>query len=66
MIITFGNRETEKIFYQQFSLKYPLEIQKVALRKLMMMDNADVRVPPANHLEKLKGKRIGQFWMLKL
>lgn len=65
MIRTFGNRETKKIFYQQFSLKYPLEIQKVALRKLMMIDNADgindLRVPPANHLEKLKGKRIGQY-----
>lgn len=65
MIRTFGNRETEKIFYQQFSLKYPLEIQKVALRKLMLIDNADgindLRVPPANHLEKLKGKRIGQY-----
>ena len=64
MIRTFGNRETEKIFYQQFSLKYPLEIQKVALRKLMLIDNADgindLRIPPANHLEKLKGKRIGQ------
>ena len=65
MIRTFGNRETEKIFYQQFSLKYPLEIQKVALRKLMLIDNADgindLRVPPANHLEKLKGKRISQY-----
>ena len=65
MIRTFGNRETEKIFYQQFSLKYPLEIQKVALRKLMLIDNADgindLRIPPANHLEKLKGKRIGQY-----
>ena len=65
MIRTLGNREAEKIFYQQFSLKYPLEIQKVALRKLMMIDNADgindLKVPPANHLEKLKGKRIGQY-----
>jgi proteic killer suppression protein len=45
--------------------KLPLGIQKVALRKLMMLDKAqdinDLRMPPANHLEKLSFDRLGQY-----
>lgn len=58
MIKTFADRETEKIYNQIFSKKLPQTIQKIALRKLIMIDNAqgleDLRVPPANHLEKLR------------
>ena len=65
MIKGFADRETEKIYHQQFSRKLPQSIQKVALRKLMMIDNADsledLRVPPANHLEMLHGDREGQY-----
>ena len=65
MIKTFTDRETEKIFNQTFSKKLPQSIQKIALRKLIMIDNAqsleDLRVPPANHLEKLEGNRDGQY-----
>ena len=46
-------------------MKLPQAIQKVALRKLIMIDNAewleDLRVPPANHLEELHGDREGQY-----
>ena len=65
MIKGFADRETAKVFHQQFSRKLPQAIQKVALRKLIMIDNAegleDLRVPPANHLEELHGDREGQY-----
>lgn len=65
MIKNFADKETEKVYNQIFSKKLPQSIQRVALRKLIMIDNAgcleDLRVPPANHLELLKGKRAGQY-----
>lgn len=65
MIKTFKCKETEQIYNQQFSKKLPAAIQKIALRKLIMMDNAtniqDLKVPPSNHLEKLSGDRAGQY-----
>jgi proteic killer suppression protein len=64
MIKSFKCRETEKIFNQEYSLKLPVDIQRTALRKLLMIHAAitinDLRVPPANHLEQLKGARCGQ------
>ena len=63
MIRSFADRETEKVYNQAFSRKLPQSIQSVALRKLIMIDNAgclkDLRVPPANRLEKLDGNRKG-------
>ena len=65
MIKSFRDKETEKVYHQQFSIKLPQDVQKIALRKLLMLDNAsglsDLRVPPANHLEALKGDRQGQY-----
>ena len=65
MIKSFADKETEKIYNQIFSRKLPQSIQRVALRKLMMIDNAgcleDLKVPPANHLEALHGDREGQY-----
>ena len=65
MIKSFADRETQKIYYQEKSLKLPGYIQKIALRKLIMIDNAekldDLRIPPGNHLEQLHGDRTGQF-----
>lgn len=40
MIKSFADKETEKIYYQMFSRKLPQNIQRVALRKLIMIDNA--------------------------
>ena len=64
MIKSFNSKETEKIFHRQFSRKLPHDIQQVALRKLRMINRAisltDLRVPPNNRLEKLKGDRAGQ------
>ena len=65
MIKNFADKETEKIYNQVFSRKLPQNIQRVALRKLIMIDNAgcleDLKVPPANHLELLHGDREGQY-----
>ena len=64
MIKSFGNEETHLIYSLQRSRKLPSDIQQVALRKLRMINNAvslnDLRVPPANRLEKLIGDRAGQ------
>ena len=64
MIRTFQSEETAKIFRLQFSRKLPSDIQQVAVRKLRMINNAvslnDLRIPPANRLEKLSGERAGQ------
>ena len=65
MISSFKCKETQKIFDRSFSKKLPQDIQKVAHRKLLMIDAAidvnDLKVPPANHLEKLSGDRAGQY-----
>ena len=65
MIKSFADKETEKIYNQVFSKKMPQDIQRIALRKLIMIDNAecldDLKIPPANHLEKLSGDRQGQY-----
>ena len=69
MIKTFADKETEKIFNQQFSRKLPSDIQTIALRKLIMINAAevlsDLKAPPANHLEPLSGKRLGQ-WSIRI
>ena len=65
MIKSFADKETEKVYNQIFSKKIPQSIQRIALRKLIMIDNAgyleDLRVPPANRLELLQGDRAGQY-----
>jgi len=65
MIKSFKCKETEKIFYREYSKKLPHNIQKAAFRKLRMIDRSktlnDLKVPPANRLEMLSGKRKGQY-----
>jgi proteic killer suppression protein len=65
VIKTFNCKETEKIYNRNFSKKFPQNIQRVALRKLRMINRAeilnDLKVPPANRLEALRGKRKGQY-----
>ncbi|HEX8397939.1 MAG TPA: type II toxin-antitoxin system RelE/ParE family toxin [Pyrinomonadaceae bacterium] len=64
MIGSFADKETEKIFGRAFSRKLPADIQRIARRKLEILDAAenlnDLRIPPANRLEKLLGDREGQ------
>jgi len=64
MIKNFKDRETQGIWEGCRSRRLPNNIQAVARRKLRMLNNArtldDLRIPPANRLETLKGKRKGQ------
>lgn len=65
MIQSFRSKETEKIFNRQPVQKLPTTIQRNALKKLLILDAAesleDLRIPPANRLEKLSGDRQGQY-----
>ncbi|MDZ7832829.1 MAG: type II toxin-antitoxin system RelE/ParE family toxin [Desulfobacterales bacterium] len=64
MIQSFRDKEAEKIFNRQFSAKLPKNIQGIARKKLVILDAAvdlnDLRVPPGNRLEALRGNRKGQ------
>jgi proteic killer suppression protein len=64
MIITFRCKETEQIFKRHISKKFSQNLQPRARTKLLMLDSAtdldDLRIPPANRLENLKGDRKGQ------
>jgi toxin HigB-1 len=65
VIKSFGDKETEKIWNGTQSKKLPFEIQNVIRRKLRMLNSSqninDLRVPPANHLEKLSGNFSGLY-----
>lgn len=65
MIKSFKCKEAQRIFNRDSSLKLPSSIQRTAMRKLWMITAAssinDLRIPPANHLEKLKGRRKEQY-----
>jgi proteic killer suppression protein len=64
VIRTFNDMEAERIWGGSPSRRLPADIQHVARRKLRMLNNAasldDLRIPPANRLEALKGDRKGQ------
>jgi proteic killer suppression protein len=64
MIKNFRCKETQKIWQGEISRRLPMDIQHIARRKLRMMNNAkqlsDLRIPPNNRLEALKGNRAGE------
>jgi proteic killer suppression protein len=64
MIRTFRNTDAERLFDRERVRRWPIALQRTALRKLRMLDAAirlkDLRVPPGNRLERLKGDRKGQ------
>ena len=75
MIISFGSKETEKIWEGEWIKKIPIEIQQTGRRKLRMLNNsqniADLMIPPSNRHEKLSGKlndcysiRINDQWRI--
>lgn len=65
MIVSFACKDTERIWNGRHSNKFPNDIQNRALRKLRQLDASktieDLRNPPGNRLEMLKGDREGQF-----
>ena len=73
MIVSFGSKDTEKIWNENNVKKLPIEIQQIGRRKLRMINNsqnrADLRIPPSNRLEKLQGSdfysiRINDQWRI--
>jgi len=75
MIISFGTKDTEKIWEGHILKRIPIEIQTIGRRKMRMLNNSqnisDLRIPPSNRLEKLadKGKdfysiRINDQWRI--
>ena len=75
MILSFGSKETEKIWKGERSGKLPVAIQQIGRRKLRMLHNSqnteDLRIPPSNRLEKLSGTmkeyysiRINDQWRI--
>lgn len=69
MIISFGSKDTEKIWHGERVKKFPLTVQEVGRRKLRMLNNAvdlaDLRIPPANRLEKLSGD-LKAFYSIRI
>ncbi len=69
MIVSFGSKITEKIWQGQRVSKMPLPVQEVGRRKLRMVNNAvdlaDLRIPPANRLEKLSGD-LKNFYSIRI
>ena len=65
VIESFADKETERVWNRQFSRRLPREVQVIGRRKLVMLhrsrDLNDLRVPPANRLERLRGKREGRY-----
>jgi len=69
MIVSFGSKDTEKIWQGELVKRLPNEIQEVARRKLRMINNSlninDLRIPPSNRLEKLMGK-VKDFYSIRI
>ena len=69
MIISFGNSDTEKIWNGTRVKKLPTEVQNIGRRKLRMLNNSlnlsDLKVPPANRLEKLSGD-LKNFYSIRI
>jgi toxin HigB-1 len=69
MIVSFGNKDTEKIWNGEWVKNLPNEIQSIGRRKLRMLNNSqilnDLLIPPSNRLEKLKGKQ-SDFYSIRI
>jgi proteic killer suppression protein len=69
MIISFGSKDTEKVWSGERVKGLPFEIQKIGRRKLRMINNSininDLTIPPSNHLEKLSGK-LKNFYSIRI
>ena len=64
MIRSFGSKDTERIWHEQYVKRFDQTVQRAALRKLEIIhaakDIADLRIPPGSRLERLSGDRRGQ------
>jgi proteic killer suppression protein len=75
MIVSFGSKDTEKVWRGEINKGIPIHIQQIGRRKLRMLNNSqnlrDLSIPPSNNLEKLAGKlkdfysiRINEQWRI--
>ncbi len=69
MIISFGDKETKKIWEGERVKGFSTDIQEIARRKLRMLNNSqdlnDLMIPPSNRLEKLKGN-LKDFYSIRI
>ena len=69
MLISFGDKDTKKIWEGERVRGLPTEIQEIARRKLRMLNNSqdlnDLQIPPSNRLEKLKGN-LKDFYSIRI
>lgn len=69
MIISFGSKDTEKIWEGEIVRRLPIEIQQIGRRKLRMLHNShsiiDLRIPPSNRLEKLSGN-LADYYSIRI
>jgi len=69
MIVSFGSKDTERIWDGERIKKIPAEIQQVGRRKLRMLNNSqnivDLKIPPSNRLEKLSGN-LKDFYSIRI
>lgn len=69
MLLSFGSKETKKIWEGTRMSRLPNKIQEIGRRKLRMMNNSqnisDLKIPPANSLEKLKGS-LKDFYSIRI
>ena len=64
MLRSFADKDTERVWHRERSRRLDPTTQRAALRKLLILDAAetleDMKIPPGNRLEKLRGDRSGQ------
>ena len=69
MILSFGSKDTQKIWGGERVKKIPNEIQEIGRRKLRMLNNSqnltDLQIPPSNKLEKLKGN-LKEYYSIRI
>lgn len=69
MIVSFGDKTTQKIWDGEWVKSFSTEIQELTRRKLRMLNNSvdikDLMIPPSNRLEKLKG-RLKDFYSIRV
>ncbi|MDO9635180.1 MAG: type II toxin-antitoxin system RelE/ParE family toxin [Paludibacter sp.] len=69
MIVSFGSKDTEKIWEGKRVKRFPTDIQQIGRRKLRMLNNSqnitDLRIPPSNHLEKLSGN-LNSYYSIRI
>jgi toxin HigB-1 len=69
MIVSFGNKDTERVWLGERVKRLPNEVQSIGRRKLRMVNNSqnvmDLTIPPADKLEKLKGN-LKEYYSIRI